>query len=89
MQNVAEILLTELPLVEISRVEFFKRDEITTDLICCEITVGDSHFLFHEDMTGWELLLEHLARLPGFTADWRDSVVLPPFAECRTVAFSR
>jgi hypothetical protein len=34
-------LLARLPLPDIGKVTFFKRDELTTDLICCAVAVGD------------------------------------------------
>ena len=66
---------------------FLKRDELTTDLVCCEIGSGGKVFWFHEEMPGWDQLMTHVAQLPGFRSDWRDAVILPPFAENRTVAF--
>ena len=34
-------LLARLPLTQIDKVTFYKRDEVTTDLICCDVAVGD------------------------------------------------
>ena len=76
-------------LTDVSRVEFFKRDEITTDLICCEVTVGDIVHYHHEDAPGWDVFVSELQALPGFDCDWYAKVFKPPFAECRTVAFLR
>jgi hypothetical protein len=77
------------PLADVSRVEFFKRDELTTDLICCEVTARDAIHFSHEEAADWRVLLEKLAELPGFRADWFGQVAQPPFAESRFVAFAR
>ncbi len=82
-------LLARLPLAEISRVTFHKRDELATDLICCEIALGESVWTFHEELVGWDLLIDHLEKLPHFRADWFETVSRPAFAACETVAFSR
>ncbi len=89
MQAIDRTILNELPLNSISKVEIYKRDEITTDLISCDVFLGEKYYSFHEEMAGWEKLLDHLAELPGFEEDWRNSVVLPAFDECRTIAFER
>jgi len=82
-------LLAQLPLSEINKVTFYKRDEITTDLICCDVEMGGDIWPFHEELVGWELLLDHLRELPGFRDDWSAAVSQPPFATSETVAFSR
>ena len=88
-----EVSLSEairvLPLDVILEVVFFKRDEITTDLICCEVTTSGDVWHFHEDWPGWRSLITHLEALPGWRADWLAGVSQPPFAHSRTVAFKR
>ena len=78
-----------LPLAEIDRVTFYKRDELATDLICCDVEIRGQTWFFHEELDGWDLLLQHLQKLPGFRSDWYSAVSQPPFAPCETVAFSR
>jgi hypothetical protein len=78
-----------LPLPAIERVTFFKRDELTTDLICCEIQASGQSWLFHEEAEGWDALVRYLERLPRFRSDWYSSVVQPPFAPSETIAFTR
>ncbi len=78
-----------LPLDGIEKVTFFKRDEITTDLICCEVVAAGQTWFFHEDLPAWDTLLRHLEQLPGFRADWYAAVAQPPFAACETVAYER
>lgn len=82
-------LLARLPLAEIAKVTFYKRDEITTDLICCQVVIGDEEWTFHEELVGWDLLIEHLQGLPSFRCDWFAAVSQPPFATSETIAFSR
>jgi hypothetical protein len=57
--------LARLPLGAIDRVTFYKRDEITTDLICCDVEADGQAWFFHEEVEGWDLLMTHLERLPG------------------------
>lgn len=78
-----------LPPNEVLRVEFYKRDELTTDLICCEVTAksGDVYFA-HEDKANWPELLRQLSDLPGFDQDWFAKVSQPPFEECSYVAYA-
>lgn len=82
-------LLRQLPLAGIERVTFYKRDEITTDLICCDVEIGGKVWTLHEELVGWDLLLQHLQKLPNFDADWFAAVSQPSFATSETVAFSR
>lgn len=89
MTVIDNTVLDQLHLSEIDQVSFFKRDEVTTDLICCEVTVGDKTWFFHEEAEGWDLLLGHLSKLPGWRSDWFSAIGQPSFAECRTFAFSR
>lgn len=89
MTRINANLLARLPLMEIGKVTFYKRDEITTDLICCEVMVGEQVWTFHEELVGWDLLIAHLQGLPGFRGDWFAAVTQPPFATSETVAFSR
>lgn len=74
---------------QIRRVTFFKRDEVTADLICCEIASDDRHWLFHEEMDGWQLLLGELEVLPNFRMDWYAAVSQPPFAPSPVIAYDR
>lgn len=75
------------------KVEFFKRDELTTDLLCCEIlisgTKGNETWFVHEESTQWDDVLALVSKLPDFDLSWREKVVLPAFSENRTTAFIR
>lgn len=81
--------IDQLPLSRIDCVTFFKRDEITADLICCKVEIGGRAWTFHEELEGWDLLLRHLERLPGFRCDWFVAVSQPPFGRSEIVAFRR
>ena len=89
MTGIDAELLAQLPLADIGKVTFHKRDEITTDLVCCDVVVGEKIWTFHEELVGWDMLIEHLRGLPGFRDDWFTAVSQPPFATSETVAFSR
>lgn len=89
MPRINADILAQLPLAAIGKVTFYKRDEVTTDLICCDVAVADKVWSFHEELSGWDLLLDHLQRLPNFRTDWFASVSQPPFAASETIAFSR
>jgi len=79
----------QLPLADIRRVTFYKRDELTTDLICCEVEACGQTWFFHEEADGWEEFLRYLDFLPNFRTDWPQAVVHPAFAANETVAFKR
>jgi len=89
MKAIEPGLLDQLPLREIEAVTFYKRDELTTDLICCDVQVGGETFFFHEEAEGWDMLIKHLEQLPGFRSDWYAAVSQPPFSLSETVAFRR
>jgi hypothetical protein len=78
-----------LDLGRIERVTFFKRDEITTDIICCEVEIDGQVWFAHEEADGWDMLLRHLEKLPGFRSDWYAAVSQPPFASSTMVAYTK
>ena len=73
----------------ILKVQFFKRDELTSDLVCCEIETEAGLFFCHEEAPDWSEMLALVATLKGFDTDWRDKVILPAFQENRITAFER
>jgi hypothetical protein len=81
--------MSEINLDAITQVTFFKRDELTTDLICCAVRCDGADIIFHEDMPGWDDLIRQLERLPQFRTEWFAEVSQPPFATSETVAFIR
>lgn len=80
-------LLDQLPPSAVQKVTFYKRDEITTDLICCDVEVDGATWFFHEEADGWDLLIKHLEQLPDFRSEWQPKVVQPPFATSEFVAY--
>ena len=86
MATINPDLLAQLPLPDITKVTFYKRDEITTDLICCDVALGEPVWTFHEELVGWDLLIDHLQQLPRFRSDWFAAVAQPAFAPSETVA---
>ena len=73
----------------VSAVVLYKRDELTTDLVCCDIVAEGLVYFVHEEMTGFDTLIGRLEKLPGFDRGWREKVIHPPFAENRTIVFQR
>ena len=77
----------------VSKIAFFKRDELTTDLVCCEITidkVGEPAVWFlHEESNEWADILLEMENLKGFDKSWCEKVILPAFAENRIIVFSK
>ena len=73
----------------VSTVAIYKRDEMTTDLICCDIVVGEQVRTVHEEIPGFNTLMLRFEALPGFDRKWREKVVKPAFAENRTIVFQR
>ena len=80
-------------LTDVRKVVAYKRDEITTDLICFNVVTEQSDgrrtWFFHEEQPEFERVVAELSELPGFMTDWRERVVLPPFASCETVVYAR
>jgi len=78
---------------DVSAVIAYKIDELTTDLVCCDIVTssgeGEQIRTVHEELPGFENLMARLEALPGFNRKWREAVILPPFAENRTIIYER
>ena len=81
--------ITQLPLSDIDAVVFYKRDQLTIDLICCDVESRGLTWTFHEELAEWEEVIAHLSGLPHFKSDWYQAVVNPPFAVNHTVAYRR
>ena len=82
-------LVHRLPLASIQKVTFYKRDELTTDLICCDVEMNGQSWSFHEEEGGWDDLIRHLEQLPGLRTEWCTKVVQPSFALSPFVAYVR
>jgi hypothetical protein len=81
--------VVDLDVTAIERIEFYKRDRLTIDLICCDITLPGVTHSYHEEMAQWESLIESIQSLDGFRANWFTDVSQPPFAECRLTAYEK
>lgn len=78
---------------EVRAIVAYKLDELTTDLVCCDIVTGaadgEQIRTIHEELLGFDAAMKTFEALPGFDRQWRDTVVLPPFATNRTVIYDR
>lgn len=78
---------------EVSAIVAYKLDELTTDLVCCDIMTGAGNGeqvrTIHEELPGFSAAMKCFESLPGFDRQWRDAVILSPFATNRTVIYSR
>lgn len=84
------IKIAKVQWLDIKEVVVFKRDLVTTDLVCLEIiTSAGIVYEFNEDVPGFEVWIDEMQRsLPGFDSSWRERVIKPAFATNRTVVFS-
>ena len=83
----------------ITAVGAFKKDELTTDLVCVEIEFAEpgtrhedgrgSVLLIHEQMPGFDEVMRRMEGLPDFQANWRSAVCREPFATDSVTIFRR
>jgi|GEM_PF-2430653 len=77
----------------IVRLLAFKRDLLTTDLICMAIETEDGAYVeINEEMIGWQRTMTHLSEhLPAAIpwADWWPATAFPAFATNPTVVYNR
>jgi len=74
----------------VERAEVFKRDLLTTDLICLVFFCGPELIEVNEEMPGWKALLRNAElHLPAMTpsSEWQGSVMKPAFEEKREVVY--
>ncbi len=77
---------------EVGKVEVFKEDLITYDLICMEFFVAAKGMVFpvNEEIEGfWELVSRIKVVLPASKQDWEAIVVKPAFARNPIVVYER
>lgn len=78
---------------EVSAIVDYKLDELTTDLVCCDIVTGagdgEQIRTIHAELLGFDAAVKAFDALPGFDRQWRDAVVFPPFATNRTIIYDR
>ena len=70
-------------------IEAYKRDMVTEDLICLDIGLPSGDIVtLHEELRGYnEFKIMMHSQLNLSNKDWMESVMLPPFEECRTVVY--
>jgi hypothetical protein len=75
---------------DIQEIVAFKRDSITTDLVCFSFSTSDGSFEVNEEVPGFSSLQSALEKeLPGFDNTWPYKVIKPAFAPNRTVIYRR
>ncbi len=86
-------VLFRVDLDKVLKITAYKKDLITTDLVCFEIEVSEDAglqvWLIHEELQGFETVDRLFQKLPGYMPDWRDKVIQPAFAANETVIFDR
>ena len=83
---------SELRWSEVEEVHAYKRDLLTTDLICLAFKKSGSeeYYEIHEEMAGYHDLLEVLRnRLPKFTLEWMFDVAVPAFETKHQIIWKR
>ncbi|MEO1028627.1 MAG: hypothetical protein AAFX02_06160 [Pseudomonadota bacterium] len=84
-------IIRTVKFADIKRIEAYKVDEITTDLICFDIwyqtSEGVDGMTIHEALAGFEELECTLSKLDGYDTAWQLKVIAPAFEECRTVIY--
>ena len=80
-----------VPWASIRKIAAFKRDEISTDLICWEIEfdAGDGPGLveIHEELVGFQDVVDEALRRKMADPKWVSLVMQPAFATCWTVIY--
>jgi hypothetical protein len=74
----------------IERLEGYKRDFLTMDMICMDITFDGSVVTFSEETPGWYIFQEKLrAALPEVSKNWEFDISFPALATNFTVLYER
>lgn len=79
---------------EIAQIQAYKKDLLTEDLVCWDITVtkdeNSQTYTVHEALDGFELLVDRVSNeLVSFDKTWRDKVIQPPFSKNCTVLYQK
>ncbi len=65
---------------EIKEINIYKKDLMTTDLICMDIIFKEIFITFSEDTPGWYVLVKKLKEVFNVIPnDWDNELILPPF----------
>ena len=76
----------------VSRIETYKCDLLTTDLVCLDFFVESLNMKFptNEEVQGFVTLREQLlSHFPSIAEDWLPEVTLPPFAQNHKVLYEK
>jgi hypothetical protein len=74
------------------RIDAYKHDLYSTDLVCLLFVISDDEYEVNEEMIGWKELIENLQHEDLKVIDydtWWPKVVQPPFAENRMNVYKR
>ena len=78
---------------EVSAIIAYKVDELTTDLVCCDVVTdageGEQMRTIHEELPGFGAAMASFESLPGFDRTWGEAVISPSFEANRTVIYRR
>ncbi len=75
---------------EITQMNAYKIDLITTDCIVLEIVYGDEVITINEELRGWyQFVIKTKQVFPSIPKDWDINIMFPPFAENRTTIYKR
>lgn len=88
----SEKLLVNVRWSDVLSVTAFKHDLLTYDNICLAFETADGWVEVHEEMQGYDELIEAAERhLPSFPVrlEWYGDVMLPPFETCERVLWVR
>ena len=66
---------------QVNRIAVYKKDEITTDLICIEFGLPENMTItLHEEMEGYDLVVPKMhMQFEGIEKDWYSKIVKPAF----------
>ena len=76
----------------VTRIDTYKRDLLTTDMICLDFFVGSRQLTYpvHDEMQGFGVVCAQLRRhFPSVEEDWLPQVTLPPFATNHKVLYEQ
>ena len=77
---------------DVTRVETYKRDLLSVDMICLDFSVEAQQFVYptHDEMDGFDTLCRELARyFPSVPEDWWSDVAFPAFATNHRVLYQK
>lgn len=77
---------------DVSKVETYKRDLFTVDMICLDFTVDTDQMVYmtHDEMDGFSELSSRLTQyFPSIAHDWWSEVAFPPFATKHRILYER